>query len=49
MVVAKLFRRNRNASPRVRLVYNRRNQVIVMVLPLWLDPNRPHGLKVLKV
>jgi hypothetical protein len=49
MVVAKLFRRNRNASPRVRLVYNRRNQLIVTVLPLRLDPNRPHGLKVLKV
>lgn len=49
MVVAKLFRRNRNASPRVRLVYNRRNQVIVTVLPLRLAPTRPHRLKVLKV
>ncbi|WP_414476424.1 hypothetical protein [Microvirga sp. M2] len=34
MGVAKLFRRNLNASPRVRLVYNRRHQVVVTVLPL---------------
>jgi hypothetical protein len=49
MVVAKLMRRNLNVSPKVRIVYDRRKQVIMTVLPLKLDPNRPRRLKTLKV
>jgi hypothetical protein len=33
----------------VRIVYDRRAKVIVTVLPLKLDPNRPRRLKTLTV
>jgi len=49
MVIAKLTRRNLAASPKVRIVYQRREQMIVTVLPLKLDPNRPNKLKTLTV
>ena len=49
MIVAKLTRRNPAISPKVRIVYDRRTKVIVTVLPLKLDPNRPHRLKTLTV
>ncbi|MBO1908092.1 hypothetical protein J4G37_24770 [Microvirga sp. 3-52] len=49
MVIAKLTRRNLSASPKVRIVYQRREQMIVTVLPLKLDPNRPNKLKTLMV
>ncbi|KLK90883.1 hypothetical protein AA309_23485 [Microvirga vignae] len=49
MIVAKLTRRNPAVSPKVRIVYDRRAKVIVTVLPLKLDPNRPHRLKTLTV
>jgi hypothetical protein len=35
--------------PKVRIVYDRRAKVIVTVLPLKLDPNRPRRLKTLTV
>ncbi|MPR10074.1 hypothetical protein [Microvirga tunisiensis] len=38
MVIAKLTRRNLSASTNVRIVYQRREQMIVTVLPLRLDP-----------
>lgn len=49
MIIAKLTRRNLSASPKVRIVYQRREQMIVTVLPLRLDPNRPNKLKTLRV
>ncbi len=49
MVIAKLTRRNLAASPKVRIVYQRREQMIVTVLPLKLDPNRQNKLKSLTV
>ena len=49
MIVAKLTRRNPAVSPKVRIVYDRRAKVIVTVLPLKLDPNRPRRLKTLTV
>jgi hypothetical protein len=49
MVIAKLTRRNLAASPKVRIVYQRREQMIVTMLPLRLDPNRPNKLKTLRV
>ena len=49
MVVVKLTRPNLSASPKVRIVYDRRKQVIVTVLPLKLNPNRAGRLKTLKV
>jgi hypothetical protein len=49
MVIAKLTRRNLAASPKVRIVYQRREQMIVTVLPLKLDPNRRNKLKTLTV
>jgi len=49
MAIAKLTRRNLSASPKVRIVYQRREQMIVTVLPLRLDPNRPNKLKTLRV
>jgi hypothetical protein len=48
-VIAKLTRRNLAASSKVRIVYQRREQMIVTVLPLRLDPNRPTKLKTLRV
>ena len=42
MVIAKLTRRNLSASPKVRIVYQRREQMIVTILPLKLDSNRPN-------
>ncbi|WP_445504411.1 hypothetical protein [Microvirga sp. G4-2] len=48
-IVAKLTRRNPAVSPKVRIVYVRRTKVIVTVLPLKLDPNRPRRLKTLTV
>jgi len=49
MIVAKLTRRNPAVSPKVRIVYDRWTKVIVTVLPLKLDPNRPRRLKTLTV
>lgn len=49
MIVATLTRRNPTVSPKVRIVYDRRTKVIVTVLPLKLDPNRPRRLKTLMV
>ena len=49
MVIARLTRRNLAASPKVRIVYQRRDQMIVTVLPLKLDPNRPNKLKTVTV
>jgi hypothetical protein len=49
MVIAKLTRHNLAASPKVRIVYQRREQMIVTVLPLKLDPNRRNKLKTLTV
>jgi hypothetical protein len=49
MVIAKLTPRNLSASPKVRIVYQRRKQMIVTMLPLRLDPNRPNKLKTLRV
>ena len=49
IVVARLKRRNLTASPKVRLVYNRRKQVIVTVLPLRPDPSCLRGLQTLGV
>jgi hypothetical protein len=39
----------RHQGPKVRIVYDRRAKVIVTVLPLKLDPNRPRRLKTLTV
>ena len=47
MVVARLTRRNLAASPKVRIVYQRREQMIVTVRPLKLDPILPKKLKTL--
>lgn len=49
MIIAKLTRRNLSASSKVRIVYQRRERMIVTVLPLRLDPNRPNKLKSLRV
>ena len=49
MIIAKLTRRNLSASSKVRIVYQRREQMIVTVLPLRLDPTRPNKLKTLRV
>ena len=49
IVIAKLTRRNLAASSKVRIVYQRREQMIVTVLPLKLDPNRRNKLKTLTV
>ncbi len=49
MIVAKLKRRNLTISPKIRIVYDRRRRVVITVLPLKLDPNRPRHLKTLKV
>ena len=49
MVIAKLARRSLAASPKVRIVYQRRDQMIVTVLPLKLNPNRRNKLKTLTV
>ena len=49
MIIAKLTRRNLLASSKVRIVYQRREQMIVTVLPPRLDPNRPNTLKTLRV
>ncbi|MBD2749329.1 hypothetical protein IC232_21860 [Microvirga sp. BT688] len=49
MVIAKLTRRNLTAYPKVRIVYQRREQMIVTVLPLKLDSNRRNKLKTLTV
>jgi hypothetical protein len=49
MVIAKLTRRNLAASPKVRIVYQRREQMIVTVLPLKVDSNRRNKLKTLTV
>lgn len=49
MVIAKLTRRNLGPAPKVRIVYQRREQMIVTVLPLKLDPNHPNKLKTLTV
>jgi len=46
-VIAKLTRRNLAASPKVRIVYQRREQMIVTVRPLKLDPILPKKLKTL--
>ena len=42
MVIAKLTRRNLSAPPKGRIVYQRREQMIVTVFPLKLDSNRPN-------
>jgi hypothetical protein len=49
MVIAKLTRRNLAASPKVRIVYQQREQMIVTIRPLKLDPNRPNKLNTLTV
>jgi len=49
MIIAKLTRRNLSASSKVRIIYQRREQMIVTVLPLKLDPNRQNKLKALTV
>jgi hypothetical protein len=49
MVIAKLTSRNLLASPKVRIVYQGREQMIVTVLPLKLDPIRSNKLKTLRV
>ena len=49
MVIVALTRCNLAASPKVRIVYQRREQMIVTVLPLKLDPNRRNKLKTLTV
>jgi hypothetical protein len=49
MIIAKLTRRNLSASSKVRIVYQRREKMIVTVLPLRLDPNRTNKLKTLRV
>jgi hypothetical protein len=48
-VIAKLTRRNLAASPKVRIVYQQREQMIVTVRPLKLDPNRPNKLNTLTI
>lgn len=49
VVIAKLTRHNLAASPKVRIVYQRREQMIVTLLPLNLDPKRRNKLKTLMV
>jgi len=49
IIVVTLLRRNPGASPKIRIVYNRRKKVIVTVLPRKPRPNRPSNLKTLRV
>ena len=49
MLIAKLTRRNTAASQKVRIVYQGREHMIVTVLLLKLDSDRPNKLKTLTI
>jgi hypothetical protein len=49
MIATRLIRRNRCASPRLRLIYNRRDKIIVTVLPPKKDPHHVYKIKILRV